>query len=412
MTTRLLADHPWRGWATVAPILSWLPTRLPAFNGFALSSALGELFKPGDTIDASLYSFVNLLRNCYDAAACVIVMHTNGAPRLYMSGGGTARPPRGTPLDALLAEALSPLGADLAVLHWRPRLSGGGPVCQFFDSTTLKSRRAEAGAVAGLVELLEAASFMSVPLRSRSQALGRLHLVSTGRRYWYGDLRTLVQLARQAGPCIESALLVERLSQMAARQERRRISRDLHDGTIQPYIGLKLGLEALRRKLSQVDGAAHEIDELIAMAGDGITQLRHYVGRLKSTPQASESGPLLPAVREQADKMGRYYGLQTQVLAHADVRVTARLQDEVLHMIREALSNVRRHTCGRCVTISVHASARQLLMEVVNDHPGIAGIVRDFYPHSIGERAEDLGGQVRVEQRNGCHTALVIELPL
>ena len=123
-------------------------------------------------------------------------------------------------------------------------------------------------------------------------------------------------------------------------------------------------------------------------------------------------GLLLPAVREQADKMGRYYGLQTQVLAHADVRVTARLQDEVLHMIREALSNVRRHTCGRCVTISVHASARQLLMEVVNDHPGIAGIVRDFYPHSIGERAEDLGGQVRVEQRNGCHTALVIELPL
>jgi signal transduction histidine kinase len=58
-------------------------------------------------------------------------------------------------------------------------------------------------------------------------------------------------------------------------QERRRISRDLHDSAVQPYIGLKLGLEAMRCRFRRTE-LARDLDELIKIASDGIGELRQY----------------------------------------------------------------------------------------------------------------------------------------
>jgi signal transduction histidine kinase len=381
--------------------------------GFALSTALGELFKPGETIHAVLHAFANMLQASYHAAHCVIALEAGDAPRLYVTDGGDSIDPgHGRPLHQLFAEAAPSLRPDQAVLFSAARAAGHAPACNFYDATTLDACAADPGAIALLARQLQAASFLSVPLRSRSQALGRLHLLWTVRRYRYSDLRTLVQLARQAGPSIESMLLVERLSQAVATQERRRISRDLHDGTIQPYIGLKLGLEALRRKLSEQHAATREVDELIEMAGDGILQLRRYVGRLKSGAQPARDGWLLPSLRQQAAKFTQYCGIRTEIVAPADLQVGARMHDEVLHMVREALSNVRRHTRALRATISLRASAGRLVVEVANDDPYRAEVRCGFHPHSIVERAEDLGGSVRIERRDTGHTAVVIELPL
>jgi signal transduction histidine kinase len=284
--------------------------------------------------------------------------------------------------------------------------------CSFFDGTSLEACAGDTEAVARLAGELGASSLMSAPLHSRGQALGRLYLCwRRGRRYAHRDLRMLVQLARQAGPSIESMLLVERLSRAVRSQERRRISRDLHDGTIQLYIGLKLGLEALRRKLVEREGAAREVDELIAMAGDGIMQMRRYVGRLKDGAQPARPAPLLPVLLQQAEKFSAHCAIRTEVMASGDIRLGASMLEEITYMVREALSNVRRHTRARNATIRVDRSAGRLVIAIVNDHADSAEPRQAFRPRSIVERAEDLGGAARVELRE-AHTAVVIELPL
>src|SRR5690349_14919834 len=100
--------------------------------------------------------------------------------------------------------------------------------------------------------------------------------------------------------------------------ERRRISRDLHDGTIQPYLGLKLGLEALRRRLDAGDSLAREVDELIHMAGEGIAELRRYVENLKQHAHRRALQSVLEGVRCEALKFSEFYGLRIAVSAECD----------------------------------------------------------------------------------------------
>jgi signal transduction histidine kinase len=196
-----------------------------------------------------------------------------------------------------------------------------------------------------------------------------------------------------------------------AHDELRRISRDLHDGAIQPYIGLKLGLEALRR--SAPEGRfAQQLDELIKMATDSVQELRGYVGALKGEAALAQDQSLLPALRQQAQKFTRFYGIEAEVLADADITVNAPMQEEILNIVREGLANIRRHTSADKATVSLHAESGRLLLEFINDERTCRIEPELFFPKSIGERASELGGRVNVYRRDGGLTAVAVEIPL
>jgi signal transduction histidine kinase len=399
----------------IAIVLAHLcEAQLTLLRRLALHDELHRLFSPRDTLEQATQTLARFLCNdcCADSCSIILQDPQAGEWRLYRAARGVAKPTQSGRIDGQLTRPLLAMPAEQAVLYAEQAFPFGNVVCSAYDVASLEPRQPEPDTCAALANLLDARSFASIPLRARGQTIGRIHLGSESRCFTPRDVRFLVPLLAQAALMIENLRLVERLAFEVALEERKRISRDLHDGTIQPYIGLKLGLEALRRKLPERDTASREVDELIGMAGDGLMQLRHYVGRLKSAGPSAQSGTLLPAVRAQARKFSLYYGISTQVTGRPDIQVSARLHDDVLHMVREALSNIRRHTSAQGATISLDACGHRLLIEVVNDHGEPPEAWREFYPRSLGERAEDLGGKVRVERRGERHTAVVIELPL
>lgn len=263
--------------------------------------------------------------------------------------------------------------------------------------------------MAGLAASLDASSLISVPLRSRDRTLGRVYVASRRRRYGRRDLRSLAQLVAHAGPSIENMKLVEQLALTIASQERSRISRDLHDGTVQPYIGLKLALEALRRRLGDDGPFVREVEELTRMAADGISELRNYVGRLRESERSSKAEQLVQAVRCQASKFSEFCGIPTEVLADDDICVPSRLHDEVIQMVREALSNVRRHTRATRAAVALRASAGRLVLEVSNDTRGEEA--PPFRPHSIAERVAELGGRLDIFRAANGDTVVRIDVP-
>lgn len=196
----------------------------------------------------------------------------------------------------------------------------------------------------------------------------------------------------------------------AVAHERRRISRDLHDGTIQPYIGLKLGLEALRRRIDSTATLAREVDELIQLAGEGIAELRRYVGNLKASERRRPAESIVRGARSQARRFSDLYGLPTAVHADTDIAVPAALCDEVMLIVREALSNIRRHTEATRAGIALRIEGNALMLEVENDRGGPAA--PPFHPRSIGERVLELGGLVRVVRRPEDMTVVAIQIPL
>jgi signal transduction histidine kinase len=194
-------------------------------------------------------------------------------------------------------------------------------------------------------------------------------------------------------------------------QERRRISRDLHD-SIQPYLGLKLGLEALRRRVAGSGPIELEVDELIHMAGEGITELRRYVGNLTYAGRPGPSQSLAQGIRDQARKTGELYGLRVDVIAECDVVVSARLFEELMYMLREGLANVRRHSDARRAAVTLRVRRGGLELEIANDRRKGSEAALEFNPRSIDERARELGGRVRVWAPAGADSLVTIEAPL
>ncbi|HWI14789.1 MAG TPA: histidine kinase, partial [Burkholderiales bacterium] len=288
------------------------------------------------------------------------------------------------------------------------------PACTAHDPATLHAAtEVDCGRVAELAQLLEAKSLVTVPLRSRNQVLGRLHVASGRWLYARSDVEFLVHVAAQVGVMIENMQLLNRLTVEVAKEERKKISRDLHDGTIQPYIGLKLALEALQRRVAGNPVLVHEVDDLVNMASDGISQLRHYVGNLKIAAHDDRRGLLLPAIRLQADKFTEYYGIATEVVGSTDIAVQGALFEEVMYLVREGLSNIRRHTRARTAQIGVDVAAGRLTLRITNDtgpdqpHDGTT-----FTPRSISERTRELGGNVAVDCSTPGTTAVSIEIPV
>jgi len=206
---------------------------------------------------------------------------------------------------------------------------------------------------------------------------------------------------------IESTTLSQTV---AVVHERRRISRDLHDGTIQPYIGLKLGLEALRRRVNGADGLAREVDELIHMAGEAIAELRRYVDKLKQQAHRRALQSVVEGVRCEALKFSEFYGLRVAVSAECDVIVSGPLFEEVMHVVREGLANIRRHTDARRAGVGLRVARGALVLEIDNERG--AAPAPTFHPRSIDERARELGGRVHVAALPCGLTRVSVRFPL
>jgi signal transduction histidine kinase len=83
----------------------------------------------------------------------------------------------------------------------------------------------------------------------------------------------------------------------------------------------------------------------------------------------------------------------------------------VLHMFNEALTNVRRHTTARTVTVLFEADDEQLVVRVRND-VGMHGAREEvFTPRSLSERATEVGGDVTVHLKPDF-TEVAIALPM
>jgi signal transduction histidine kinase len=222
----------------------------------------------------------------------------------------------------------------------------------------------------------------------------------------------LHQLVNQITPRIDNIHLLDKIAATATAAMRQKIAIDLHDSTIQPYIGLKLGLEALRRKLKDNNAMAGDVDELVKMTTESIAGLRQYIGGLKA--QLVE--PLVPALLEMANNYQQRHGITVEINADTQLKINERMATEVYQLVAEGLSNVHRHTTAKQVAVNVYYQDDQLIVEVSNEcHSN--GNSKQFKPRSMTERVTNLGGTVSVQRKAGIGTQLartivIAEIPL
>jgi signal transduction histidine kinase len=255
------------------------------------------------------------------------------------------------------------------------------------------------------------AQALTLPMRSYGQPKGAICLKRDQPPFGAADVQWLHELMREVVPLLERADLLEQLQRETAARERERIGRDLHDSAVQPYLGLKYGLEALARQAGPHNPVAGHIQQLLRLTTDELQNLRDVVGGLRGGDDPTQAAAPLAALERQAQRFEQLFGLKVNIFAGQAPRLRGAVGKAVLHMVNEALTNIRRHTSATAVTVLFEVGASNLLIVLRNDHGRGEMLPADFVPRSLEERATELRGTVNVTHQPDF-TEMTITLPL
>lgn len=391
----------------------WGESKVRAKQRLALLRDVSRLSNPRFGVDQTITSVLQKIRSHFDSSSCILVMRDDesGIYSVRTVKEGAARQPlTAERIDAEAGSLLMPFVPDRVILYRRrsSSLPGIKGVSLAYDSEHGKWIRCESGASENLAELLEAQSFISAPLSLRTGD-GHIYVIAGQRAFGKTDAVFLSHIAAHAFPVIDSIELLDRIASDAASQERKKIAWNLHDTALQPYIGLKMALSAVRNKAAVDNPLIEDLDRLTAMATQVIGDLRRYAGAFRN--ESGQTEPVLIAVlRGQAAKMKEFYGIDIALDIEGTPEVSDRLAAEVLHLVSEGLSNVRKHTGARHGKISLRCDRGQLNIRIENEGSGTPA--SEFTPRSITERASSLGGEAWVEQRADGSTTVQIKIPI
>jgi len=212
---------------------------------------------------------------------------------------------------------------------------------------------------------------------------------------------------------VETARMIESIEQQQILlAERSRIARDIHDGAIQKVYTAGLLIESARKHVSETDDPLFSrLEKAELVLNDAITDLRHSLGELKSSP---ESAPFPIVLRNLAED-ARFRSL-VEIDLEIDLpenEVLSPVQAEhVLSVVNEALANVVRHAQASQVLIAVHKQDNRFLMTVEDNGIGMAEDVDVGYGlRNMRDRARMLGGEIEFTQANGKGTRVTLDIP-
>jgi signal transduction histidine kinase len=192
----------------------------------------------------------------------------------------------------------------------------------------------------------------------------------------------------------------------AADAERRRLERDLHDGTQQRLVSVSMALGLAESKLGSDPKSARKIlDETRKTLGTTLQELRELSQGIH--PGILTERGLGPALQELA------YG--SPVPIELSVPIEERLPEPVeaaaYYVVAEALTNVAKYASASSVSVRVGSRNGRAVVEVSDDGVGGADPARGSGLRGLADRVEALGGMLAVESPAGEGTRLRAEIP-
>lgn len=378
----------------------WGGMELAYIKQLAVLKDIHKLSNPRFGVDQTLASILSKILQFFDADECFLLTYDSSANTYFLRQSSRENPEQAVQSEELGTEhPLVKIPGNDTVIFSRLRSF-------VFNKNVDNIKTGET-----LADLLNTDFLISVPFFQQEKLTSRIYLTSPKKSFDAANAEFLAQLLTQIIPMIENINLLDKLASEATAIQRQKISRDIHDSTVQPYIGIKFGLEALQIKNDSGGNISGEIRRLVEMANSNIEEIRDYIDRLKDDkPDTLKGSVLVSAIRQQAKKIGEFYGVEIEVSAENEIRVSDRLSAEVYQIVSEALSNIKRHTNSNHALISIQSEDKNLKLEISNEISASNGSV-NFTPKSITGRAEAIGGHALVET-DEFFTKVTVVIPL
>ncbi|MDO9095258.1 MAG: type IV pili methyl-accepting chemotaxis transducer N-terminal domain-containing protein [Rubrivivax sp.] len=257
---------------------------------------------------------------------------------------------------------------------------------------------------------------ISVPVRLQERLVGELTLFYRGPRQLSSDDRALLEtIASHLAGAIEGLRAAALQREAAVAEERAFIARELHDSIAQSLAFLKIQLGLLRSELKAGELAKVErtLRELDAGVHESLGDVRELLVHFRTRTNAED---IIPALKTTLTKFEHQTGLTTHLeIEGIGLPLPADVQVQVLHVVQEALSNVRKHARAREVWVEVQQSPHWRV-EVRDDGCGFATADAGPDETHVGlrimqERAQRIDASVEVASVPGSGTSVVLSLP-
>jgi len=238
-----------------------------------------------------------------------------------------------------------------------------------------------------------------------------------------------VALGQQVGAALENADLYTRLhdrsvelARLSARmieqheEERRRLSRELHDETAQVFSAVKMELGLLRDGVGPAQ--SERLDRALELIDTGIRSIRSVTNDLR--PSLLDDLGLLPALRSLVADFGARSDIHVAFAAPGVLPPLSKETELALfRALQEALSNVRRHAGARNVDVTLAVDGARVKLDVADDgrgppEAGLDRLEREGHMGLAGmrERINALGGSVRLSGSPQRGASLEIAVPV
>jgi signal transduction histidine kinase/ligand-binding sensor domain-containing protein len=212
-----------------------------------------------------------------------------------------------------------------------------------------------------------------------------------------------------------------RLQQLEARSavlsERNRMAREIHDHLAQGFTGVLLQLEAAEAKLSRMAGdpapVLTRIDHARNLAVASLQEARRSVMALR--PRKPEGTDLLGALQVLADRLLAGTDIQVEMaLIGKPKPLRERIEDELIRMAQELITNALRHGKARWVRVALQFEGRQVQLSIEDDGKGFdpSAAAAGYGMRSIRESVQQLHGQLDIDSSQGLGSRITITLPI
>ncbi len=211
------------------------------------------------------------------------------------------------------------------------------------------------------------------------------------------------------------------ITRVAATQEeeRRRFSRDLHDGIIQNLSGILFSLSFLENALDpKEDSAAKEIAQLETIVEETISDLRKIIYDLR--PTILDSLGLVPTLEKHLDRFSQMTNIETAYDADVELRLPGPIETALFRLAQESLNNVNKHANASKVSLDLKQADNQVIMDVKDNGSGFSiektqkkqSQNSGFGLSGMRERVQSLDGNVEIKSVLGEGTIISVTIPL
>lgn len=222
----------------------------------------------------------------------------------------------------------------------------------------------------------------------------------------------------------ESHVMQEKLRHLtrqiitAQEEERKEISRELHDEVVQTLIAINVELAALRTAGAIGSGALQEkIGQTQRLVEDSVDAVHQFARGLR--PAVLDDLGLIPALHAHCKSVGVQRKLNIQVTAFGGVEALNEAAKTVLFRVaQESLTNVVRHANATRVKISIANLSDMIRMKISDNGQSfsVEKVLQRKYPKRLGligmkERIEMIGGRLRIQSAPSTGTTVRVDIP-